>query len=186
MEKVTLGRGHQVREWLIEGLTALAYGAQPQSAKELRTAVGLPTAFEILAIQAKYSLLGRFTDGARGVTFSLSDIKCRHCFDTVFEEPLTCPGVCGRDLAIDGTQNVYVIYGCATLRSDSSKLGLWFSSGAFGCLECGRRVMSRPGVWCSSCGEDCGNGEIFVGPSRRSVEYEIKTVFRDEIASYPP
>lgn len=179
-----MARDHQVGKWLVEGLTALAYGAPPQSATTLRAAVGLETAYQILAIQAEYSLLGRFADSSRGIAFSMSSIQCRHCFGTVFDKPLPCPGLCGKDLVPDGTLNMFVLHQSATLRSDSSKLGLWFGCGTCGCLECGRQALSLPQIWCSSCGENSGNGELFIGPSRRSVEDEIKTIFRHEIAGY--
>ncbi|KAJ3506254.1 hypothetical protein NMY22_g17311 [Coprinellus aureogranulatus] len=182
MEKVTTGRSHQVRKWLLEGVTSLVrMSSLPDDAIQV---LGIETVCQILQIRASYSPLQDFVPSDEGLRFALSCLNCVGCDTQYYIEGSWSCASCGRSIDRHDRDAVFVTNGSAVLESYNGLFRVRIKPMAVQCVTCKDPPVRLSGHRCTVCGRSGDDCEFVVSAASvlRTQEKAILRQFGSEVA----
>ncbi|RXW12270.1 hypothetical protein EST38_g13585 [Candolleomyces aberdarensis] len=181
-EKVTFARAHKVAKWLKEGLNEIVAQEESLESDELKSQLGLETAFRLMWIQNQ-SLKG--TQSRFDPPFTLKSLGCCHCRAPMFISPRGCCD-CGINISVDDPAAIYAFLPSSpTYDYSNFKLSLE----QLRCTKCERQPIDYDTYGCPSCSLATGYKNFRLVPStvtRQTSGSDVKVneAFNEEITGY--
>ncbi|KAJ2924437.1 hypothetical protein H1R20_g12652, partial [Candolleomyces eurysporus] len=196
IEKVTLARDHEVAKWLKEGLNEIVNNKNGLKPDELKSHLGLETAFRLMWIQNQFL---NSTSVQSGVV-SLKALGCPgvSCGTAKFKSPRYCLS-CSRKILPDDPDAIYLCHNASVRVQDVSTSGPTRTQFLVKladlrcrhCSDCPLMSKSIAGYGCSSsscakvvCPTDSFRLLLTDGASQNASDKNVDEVFKEEIASY--
>ncbi|KAJ2926569.1 hypothetical protein H1R20_g10529, partial [Candolleomyces eurysporus] len=161
VEKVTLARAHKVAMWLKEGLNDLVKDIQTLQPDELKSQLGIETAFRLMWIQNQSFKHSQVPEVGSGFLITLGTLGCPKGHP-VFASPASCLS-CDQKISIDDPEAIYLYNNTAVLIQDTGIPGPSRMRPIIDLQNLKCRSRQSPGP----------------GPN-----VDVNEVFKEEIASY--
>lgn len=175
-EKVTLARDHKVAKWLKEGLSEIVTQEEILKPDDLRSHLGIETAFRLMWIQNQ-SLKSQVPSKSR---ISLRSLGCPNCSAAIFSTHTSCNN-CSRTILLDDADAFCYV---SSITGTDPRINVQYLK----CQHCSGPPIYSQNYYCSSCGNYTYPSNFRLIPSntpqKASSEGTIEEVFKEEIASY--
>ena len=196
MEKVGLGREHQVAKWFRDGLTELVSERPIRPLAELKSQLGVDMACTLLWIRDQGHQ--KFPEGPFSLTgITLGMLGCHFgCSVAMFSSDINCHS-CARTIAVDDSNALYLAHGydnagiSTQLPSSTKPVTSHFTINlkcvtCRNCSKCAIRLVDR---YCPKCSRSISHVDYRLvartaHTPKIDISQRILDVFGDEIASY--
>ncbi|RXW13986.1 hypothetical protein EST38_g11868 [Candolleomyces aberdarensis] len=194
MEKIALGREHQVAKWFQDGLTELVSEDPIQPLAELRSLLGAEMACTLLWIQNQILRIPH-EEGLALTGLTLGMLACWSCKAAMFTSSRNCIS-CSRIIAVDDCTSLYIPGGTLSMHAVVDIPATGPAKATFDvhlqhviCRGCSNRALSSMTYTCPSCSYSTHYNYIKLRSGKNAIEngsasQKILEEFGDEIARY--